>query len=128
LPATQPEQLHGLFEQAFNAADIEGLMALYEPGAVLIPQPGAIFEGTDAIREALTWFLDRKGKIALDSRLVVQAGDLAYLANRWSLDGGTMPDGSPADMGATTAEVARRQPDGTWLYVLDNAWGDQAAA
>jgi ketosteroid isomerase-like protein len=98
LPATQPEQLHGLFDQAFNAADIEGLMALYEPGAVLIPQPGAIFEGTDAIREALTWFLDRKGKIALDSRLVVQAGDLAYLANRWSLDGGTMPDGSPADM------------------------------
>jgi uncharacterized protein (TIGR02246 family) len=128
LPATQPEQLHGLFDQAFNAADIEGLMALYEPGAVLIPQPGAISEGTDAIREALTWFLDRKGKITLDSRLVVQAGDLAYLANRWSLVGGTMPDGSPADMGATTAEVARRQPDGTWLYVLDNAWGDQAAA
>jgi hypothetical protein len=33
-----------------------------------------------------------------------------------------MPDGSPAELGATTAEVARRQPDGTWLYVIDNAW------
>ena len=39
-----------------------------------------------------------------------------------------MPDGSPAELGATTAEVARQQPDGTWLYVIDNAWGDLAAA
>jgi ketosteroid isomerase-like protein len=37
-----------------------------------------------------------------------------------------MPDGSPADLGATTAEVARRQADGSWLYVIDNAWGDRA--
>ena len=39
-----------------------------------------------------------------------------------------MPDGSPAELGATTAEVARRQPDGSWLYVIDNAWGDQASS
>ncbi len=39
-----------------------------------------------------------------------------------------MPDGSPAELGATTAEVARLQPDGTWLCVIDNAWGDQAAS
>ena len=29
MPATEPEQMHGLFEQAFNAGDIEALMALY---------------------------------------------------------------------------------------------------
>ena len=127
MPATEPEQMHGLFEQAFNAGDIDALMALYEPDAVLMPQPGAVVEGADAIREALRWFLDRGGQITLDTTLVVRVGDLAYLSNRWSLAGGTMPDGSPAALGATTAEVARRQPDGTWLYVIDNAWGDQAA-
>ena len=126
MPATEPEQMHGLFEQAFNAGDIEALMALYEPGAALVPQPGAIAEGTAAIRESLRWFLDRNGQIALDTKLVLQVGDLAYLSNRWSLSGGTMPDGSPAELGATTAELARRQPDGTWLYVIDNAWGDLA--
>ena len=127
MPATEPEQMHPLFEQAFNAGDIEALMALYEPDAALVPQPGAIAEGAAAIRESLRWFLDRGGSIALDTKLVLRVGDLAYLANRWALTGGTMPDGSPAELGATTAEVARRQADGTWLYVIDNAWGDLAA-
>ena len=127
MPASEPEQMHGLFEQAFNAGDIEALMALYEPDAALVPQPGAIAEGAVAIRESLRWFLDRGGRISLETKLVLRVGDLAYLANRWSLAGGTMPDGSPAELGATTAEVARRQPDGTWLYVIDNAWGDLAA-
>lgn len=126
MPATEPEQLHRLFEKAFNAADLDGLMALYEPDAALVPQPGVVAEGLDAVREALVWFLDRKGTIRLDTKLVLQVGDLAYLANRWSLAGGTMPDGSPAELGSATAEVARRQADGTWLYVIDNAWGDQA--
>ena len=126
MPATEPEQIHRLFEQAFNTADLEGLMALYEPEATLVPQPGAVAEGSAAIRESLRWFLDRKGQITLDTKLVLRVGELAYLSNRWSLTGGTMPDGSPAELAATTAEVARRQPDGTWLYVIDNAWGDQA--
>ena len=127
MAATEPDQIHGLFQEAFNAGDIEALMALYEPDATLIPQPGAIAEGPAAIRESLRWFLDRGGTITLDTKLVVRVGDLAFLANRWSLTGATMPDGSPAELGATTAEVARQQPDGTWLYVIDNAWGDQAA-
>jgi uncharacterized protein (TIGR02246 family) len=126
MPVTEPEQMHSVFEQAFNAGDLEALMALYEPDAALIPQPGAIAEGTPAIRDSLRWFLDRRGSISLETKLVLRVGDLAYLANRWSLSGGTMPDGSPAELGATTAEVARLQPDGTWLYVIDNAWGDLA--
>jgi len=128
MPATEPEQMHREFEQAFNAGDLDALMALYEPDAALIPQPGTVAEGTAGIRESLRWFLDRGGRITLDTKLVVRVGDLAFLTNRWSLTGGTMPDGSPAELGAATAEVARLQPDGTWLYVIDNAWGDLAAS
>ena len=126
MPATEPEQMHDLFQQAFNAGDIEALMALYETDAALIPQPGVTVEGSAAIRDSLRWFLDRRGTITLETKLVVRVGDLAYLSNRWSLTGGTMPDGSPAELGATTAELVRQQVDGTWLYVIDNAWGDQA--
>ena len=126
MPATEPEQIHRLFEQAFNAADLDALVALYEQDATLVPQPGVVVEGIEAIRESLRWLLDRKGRITVESKLVLRVEDVAYLSNRWSLTGGTMPDGSAAELGATTAEVARRQADGTWLYVIDNAWGDRA--
>jgi uncharacterized protein (TIGR02246 family) len=126
MPATTPEQIHRMFETAFNDNDLDGLMALYEPDAVLVPQPGSVARGTEEVREALQRYLALEGRITLDTKLVVTVGDLAYLSNTWSLDG-TGPDGHPVTLGATTAEVARRQTDGTWRYVIDNAWGDRGA-
>ena len=82
--------------------------------------------GVDQIGPALKGFLDVGGKMKLDTKKVVIVGDLAYLMNRWSLTA-TNDDGSPLEMGAVTAEVARRQADGSWLYVIDNAVGDLAA-
>ena len=126
MPATRPEQLHRLFEEAFNAGDLDALLALYEPDAALIPEPGVVVHGVDQIGPALKGFLDIGGKMKLDTKEVVIVGDLAYLMNRWSLTA-TNEDGSPLEMGAVTAEVARRQADGSWLYVIDNAVGDLAA-
>lgn len=126
MPATSPEQLHRLFEEAFNAGDLDALLALYEPDAALIPEPGVVVHGVDQIGPALKGFLDVGGKMKLDTKEVVIVGDLAYLMNRWSLTA-TNDDGSPLEMGAVTAEVARRQADGSWLYVIDNAVGDLAA-
>jgi uncharacterized protein (TIGR02246 family) len=126
MAAMTPEQIHRLFEDAFNDGDIDNLMLLYEPDAVLVPQPGSVATGTEQVRAALQGYLALNGRITLDTKLVLSVGDLAYMSNTWSLNG-TGPDGSPLTLGATTAEVARRQPDGTWLYVIDNAWGDQGA-
>jgi uncharacterized protein (TIGR02246 family) len=125
MPAATPEQIHRLFEDSFNAGDLDSLMELYEPDAALIAQPGSIAHGSEEARAALQGFLALKGRITLDTKLVVTVGDLAYLVNTWSLSG-TGPDGNPVVLGATTAEVARRQTDGSWRYVIDNAWGDQA--
>lgn len=125
--ATTPEQIHREFESAFNAGDIDALLRLYEPEAALIPQPGTLATGLDEIKPALQAFLDLGGTITLDTKTVVTVGELAYLSNRWSLTG-TTPDGEPLDMGAVTAEVARRQEDGSWVYVIDNAVGDLAAS
>jgi uncharacterized protein (TIGR02246 family) len=127
MPATAPEQIHQLFESAFNAADIDGLMALYESNAALIAQPGSVDHGSEQVRAALQGFLALKGRITLDTKLVFTVGDLAYLSNTWSLNG-TGPDGNSIVLGATTAEVARRQADGSWRYVIDNALGDQAVS
>ena len=127
MPAQKPQVIHQQFEAAYNAGDIDGLMALYEPDCALIGEPGKVASGPDQVRAGLDGLIALKGTAKLTTRDVVQVGDLALLSCSWTLDG-TGPDGQPLSIGGATAEVARRQPDGRWLYVIDNAVADQTIA
>jgi ketosteroid isomerase-like protein len=62
MAASAPEQIHRLFEEAFNAGDLDGLMELYEPDAALIAQPGSVAHGSEQARAALQGFLALKGR------------------------------------------------------------------
>jgi hypothetical protein len=46
-----PERLHRSFQDAFNRHDLESIVALYEPEAVLLTSSGPV-RGTDAVRQA----------------------------------------------------------------------------
>lgn len=124
MPARKPEELDVLFADAINARDIEALIKLYEPGASLMPEPGEIVSGAKAIREALSGFLAMKPRIKLDGKKLAEAGDIALTTSKWVVEG-TGPDGKPMKMEGQSAEVARRQPDGNWLFVIDNPYGLQ---
>ena len=122
MPARSPEKLDGLFSEALNAGDLEALVALYEPEATLTPQPGQIVTGRQAIREALSAFVATKPTLTLDVKTLAQTGDIALTSAKWEL-AGTGPDGHPVKMAGHSVEVSRRQPDGTWLFVIDTPWG-----
>lgn len=113
-----PEDMHSEFTRAFNAGDVDALLALYEPEAIMTPEPGTTVAGTDAIREVLNGFLALKGKVEFKTQPVFKAGDLALMHADWTL-AGTAPDGSAVNVTGHATEVLRRQPDGTWLYVID---------
>ena len=49
-PAMEPEDLGRFFLERANAGDIEGLVALYEPEAVLAFPPGRLAAGHEEIR------------------------------------------------------------------------------
>jgi len=53
---------------------------------------------------------------------VFQTGGIALTHSDWTLTG-TAPDGSTVNMGGKSADVMRRQPDGTWLLIIDNPFG-----
>ncbi|MFN8524218.1 MAG: SgcJ/EcaC family oxidoreductase [Chloroflexota bacterium] len=119
MPAMRPEELHPAFTTAFNAGDTESILALYEPEATLMSAPGKAATGTDAIRAAVGGFLALKGTMTVETGSVVISGDTALLHGSWVLKG-TGPDGKPVELSGQNTEVARRQPDGRWLFTIDN--------
>src|SRR4051812_30836214 len=106
--------LHRAVEARFNAGDLDGLVALYEPDATMAGPDGTVAEGLDAIRATWEPLVALGGHLKMVTRYVVEVGELALLRNDWSFEGADL------SMKSQTAEVARRQADGTWLYTIDH--------
>ena len=122
MAANSPQEVASGIGQGLSNGDLDGIMALYEPNACLVPQEGEVLQGHAAIREGIAGFIALKPSMTGESRAVVQADDLAIVYTRWTLSG-TSPDGDPVNMSGQSTDVMRRQPDGTWLCVIDNPFG-----
>ncbi len=116
-----PNALNLEWAAAFNAGDLAALMTMYEPDAVLVPGPGADpVQGAAAIRAALEWFLALGGTLHFTPLHWVVNGNLALSSVAFHMEGGSDADGNPVPLDGVTAEILRRQPDGTWKYVIDH--------
>ncbi|WFR70880.1 nuclear transport factor 2 family protein [Prescottella defluvii] len=93
--------------ERLNAGDVDGLVALYEPHAVLALPDGRVATGTAEIRAAYEQLVASAPVFAPgEIRPALRSGDLAMTSVR--LAGGD-----------ATVEAARLQPDGSWLWVID---------
>jgi ketosteroid isomerase-like protein len=102
IPAKEPNDLEKFFIERANAGDIDGLVALYETDAILSDGHGEVATGQNQIRDFFVKFLADRPHF--DPAL--RSGDLALTSSR-------------LNNGEITAEIARRQPDGHWLWVVD---------
>ena len=102
---TEPEDITRLFVERANAGDAEGLSELYEPDAVMGFPPGQTTVGRDAIRAVLQAMLEHMEPE--EPLPTLRSGDIALTATAAKDDAGAR------------AQVARRQPDGRWLRMLD---------
>jgi uncharacterized protein (TIGR02246 family) len=117
-PALQ--EVHERFERAFNKKDLNAIVALYEPEAVFVSSDGAVLHGHKEIRRAFARYFETNVRIEMKTVGIVEStGGLVLMHARWTLRG-TGTDGQPMEQRGTSAEVLRRQPNGTWLYALDN--------
>lgn len=106
--ASEPDDLGRFFVERANAGDVDGLVQLYEPEAVLAASDGEPAVGHAAIRRVYRDLLSGPQRPTFTpgrAHPALRHGDLALTSTR--LVGG-----------GATAEVARRQPDGSWLWVL----------
>ena len=122
MAAKSPQEVAAGIGQGLSNGDLEGIMAMYEPNACLVLQSGQVLQGVAAIREGIAGFIALQPTMKAESRTVVQADDLAIVCAKWSLSG-TDPDGGAVNMSGLSTDVMRRQPDGTWLCVIDSPFG-----
>jgi ketosteroid isomerase-like protein len=108
-----PQDMNRTFAQARNAGDVDGLLSLFEPKAV-IQEVERRCASTEELRAHLKWLVALGGEMVSENNFAVEAGDLALLRADYAI----YQDGKITITGSS-AEVVRRQSDGRWLYVID---------
>lgn len=106
-PAKEPNDLEKIFVECANAGDVEGLVALYEADAKLACGDGVEVVGTRQIRRFFTNYLTTRPKLNRSVQAPALCnGNIALTSSRHS-------------NGDVSVEIARRQPDGSWLWIVD---------
>ena len=106
--AMHPEDITRLFVERSNAGDADGVAALYEQDAVMAYPPGSQTVGRAAIRDLWASVLEHEPHFEQEEPLpTLVSGDIALTST------------APKDGAGARAQVVRRQPDGTWLRLLD---------
>jgi len=105
--AEDPNDLEKIFVERVNAGDVEGLVSLYESNATLATGDGEVAYGLEEIRKFFINYLADSPQLApSDQAPALCSGDLALTSSQLS-------------NGDITAEIARRQADGNWLWSVD---------
>ena len=103
--AMRPEDITRLFVERSNAGRVA---ALYEEDAVLAYPPGGRTVGREAIRALWEKVLANRPHFEQEQPLpTLISGDIALTST------------PPKDNAGARAQVVRRQPDGSWLRLLD---------
>lgn len=102
-----PQELEPLLIAKADAGDIDGMVALYEPDAVVAVGGGKFARGANEIRQYFTNLL-ATGFVfhAGEQYPVILNGQLALTSSRY-------PNGT------ISSEVARQQEDDSWLWIID---------
>lgn len=121
----RPAQMNGTFAALRNAGRLEELLSLYEDDArLLVDASGASLTGKAAIATELRKLIELPGTMVSNNTFCVEHGDLALLRADFSL----ADENGDIFYSGFTAEIVRRQADGSWLYVVDHAGASRYGA
>jgi ketosteroid isomerase-like protein len=123
--ASTPEDTGRLMGEAITSGDIDAALSLYEPDATFAMPTGfgeGSVTGLDGLREALSGFLAMSPELKVNAEKTLLSGETAMVIGNWTLKGRDA-EGNDVDASGRYTAVVRRQPDGSWLYVIDNPNG-----
>lgn len=108
--------------ESFHKKDIDGVLASYEPNAVIVFEPEKPVSDPNAIREGFNGFFAVNPRFEYSGHEVFINGTLAMHFAPWTMTGKT-PDGTEIKQSGLSVVVLRKQSNGKWLMVFDNPFG-----
>ena len=119
----KPEDAHRAWGRAIATYNVDELLELYEPNNVYITDTkGTTAKGMAELRKALNRMIKMDPEIDIETKYCIVAGDVALLSAKWRVKGKD-ENGNLVDETHHSTEVVRRQPDGSWLYIIDHPFG-----
>ena len=110
------------FVKAFQANDIDGIMALYAPDAEMFPPDAMEAIGKDEIRNSYAGLMQR---FTIQNFQVTEAhhednGNLSFGWGRFAMDMVPKEGGEKVHMEGRFSDVSKKI-NGKWLYIVDHA-------
>lgn len=110
MAADSPEEICRLFQYYMAQADLDGLIELYDTDAVLCNRAGECKRG-EGLKQELAPFAAAKAAFSYKIMQLIEADDIALMNTEWKVS-------SPQSLSMYAIEVARRQADGTWRWLI----------
>lgn len=120
--ATSPRHAVELMDRAFSQGDIETLLSIYEDAAIVVTEPNGASVEKPQLRSFFTSVMKSGLSASQLKTFVLEADGIALFLSRWTMS----PKDAPPDPTVQTfvaTTVFRKQPDGSWKALIDNAFG-----
>ncbi|KOV91072.1 MULTISPECIES: YybH family protein [unclassified Streptomyces] len=123
-----PKELEAHLESyvaAFNSGDAESVNAHYTEAGIIVWEKGNPVSGADR-RAAITEFLaTMQPHIETEVREAYVTGDTALLVVDWTMEVNTASGAGREHLRGVGLDVLRKQADGSWLYAVDDPFGEE---
>ncbi len=113
---------YDIFAEALGGGDIEQAVNLFDAEATFVVQPGQLATDADSIRAGLEGFIAMKTTLKFERVGMIVASNIGFARAKWTLSG-TGPNGTPIRTEGESTDVLRRQADGSWRILVDDAYG-----
>jgi ketosteroid isomerase-like protein len=109
--ANTPEDLCRLFRQYMSAGNLDAVLSVYDSDVVFLNRERLPRRGRDELRQELAPFAASRTTFDFTTKEIIQADGVALMHTQWRISG-------PEPLSTYAIEVARRQPDGTWRWLI----------
>jgi ketosteroid isomerase-like protein len=109
--AKSPSEICQLFARYMREGDLNALLTVYDPEIVFVNQAGEFRKGHDELKQELAPFVAVKAIFEFTTTRIIVSGDTALMHTDWKI-------WAPHETSVRAVEVARRQPDSGWRWLI----------